>query len=339
MQTRPVPSVSVVMPAYNAEKYLREAIDSILAQTYKDFEFIIINDGSTDRTKEIILSYSDPRIVYLENEENSGICVTLNKGLDAARGRYIARMDADDIALPDRFALQVDYMDKHENVGVCGSLVERFYNDSDQEHDYPSSETDFIQCKADLLFSTCVAHPSVIIRKSILLENNLRYEDFFRGMEDYQLWWKISRYAFITNIPIVLLKYRIHKNQVTQIPLNEDFLSRLKVFIKQRLIDLGIEPSEGDINAIMHYEISASSFDDNELENFIQCLRKILKQIKSDPKYYKALQFTAGKAISYSFDLSSNNMKKSNLYYMWRSYHLSCMPLLWFVKRIYYILK
>ena len=102
-----VPGVSVVMPAYNAEKYLREAIDSILAQTYTDFELIIINDGSTDSTKEVIHSYSDPRIIYIENERNSGICITLNKGLDASRGRYIVRMDSDDISVPERLEVQV----------------------------------------------------------------------------------------------------------------------------------------------------------------------------------------------------------------------------------------
>ena len=118
MQKRSVPGVSVVMPAYNAAKYIKEAIDSILAQTYRDFEFIIVNDGSTDNTKEIILSYSDPRIVYIENEQNSGICVTLNKGLDAAKGRYIVRMDSDDIALPQRLEVQVRYMDANPVVGV-----------------------------------------------------------------------------------------------------------------------------------------------------------------------------------------------------------------------------
>lgn len=114
------------MPAYNAEKYLREAIDSILAQTFTDFELIIINDGSTDFTKDIILSYTDQRIRYIENEQNSGICVTLNKGLDAARGRYIARMDSDDISLPRRLEVQVQYMDSHPEIGVAGTDIEIF---------------------------------------------------------------------------------------------------------------------------------------------------------------------------------------------------------------------
>lgn len=337
MQTRPIPSVSVVMPAYNAAKYIAEAIDSILAQTYTDFEFIIINDGSVDDTEKIIRSYDDPRIVYLKNEVNSGICVTLNKGLDAARGRYIARMDADDISLPQRLAVQVQYMDTHPDIGVAGCLVERFYDDNISNHDFPPSETDSNQCRASLLFSTCVAHPATIIRKHVLVKYGLSYDDRFRGMEDYHLWWRLSQYSSITNISQVLLQYRIHKNQVTQKPVTEDFTRLHKVFVKQRLDDIGIDASVQDVDAILCYMTATSSFDDRRLESLIGCLRKILKKIKSDRRYYKAQQLVAGKAISYSYDLSYKNLRKSNMYYMWRAYRLSCMTFMWFIKRVYHI--
>lgn len=338
MQTRPIPSVSVVMPAYNAAKYIAEAIDSILAQTYTDFEFIIINDGSVDDTEKIIQSYDDPRIVYLKNEVNSGICVTLNKGLDAARGRYIARMDADDISLPHRLAVQVQYMDTHPDIGVAGCLVERFYDDNISNHDFPPSETDPNQCRASLLFSTCVAHPATIIRKHVLVEYGLSYDDRFRGMEDYHLWWRLSQYSSITNISQVLLQYRIHKSQVTQKPLTEDFMRLHKMFVKQRLDDIGIDASVQDVDAILCYMTATSSFDDRGLEALIGCLRKILKKIKSNRRYYKALQLVAGKAISYSYDLSYRNLRKSNMYYMWRAYRLSCMTFMWFIKRVYHII-
>lgn len=118
-----MPKVSVVMPAFNAEKYIREAVDSILNQTFTDFEFIIINDGSTDHTKEIILEYDDPRIVLLENEKNSGIVVTLNKGIQFARGEYIARMDSDDISLCNRIERQVLFLDSHAHIGLIGSVL------------------------------------------------------------------------------------------------------------------------------------------------------------------------------------------------------------------------
>src|SRR5688572_2119038 len=107
-----MPKVSVILPVYNGEKYLREAIESILCQTYEDFEFIIINDGSTDKSEEIILSYKDGRIVYSKNEFNKGLIYSLNKSIELASGELIARMDADDIAFPDRLQKQVDYFEK-----------------------------------------------------------------------------------------------------------------------------------------------------------------------------------------------------------------------------------
>ena len=117
------PLISVILPAYNAERFLEEAIDSILAQTYKNFELIVLNDGSTDRTEEIILSYNDPRIRYIKNESNLKLIKTLNKGIALARGKYIARMDADDISLPTRFEKEIEFMEIHPDIGVCSSKV------------------------------------------------------------------------------------------------------------------------------------------------------------------------------------------------------------------------
>ena len=125
------PQISVVMPAYNAEKYITEAIDSILFQTFKDFEFIIINDASTDSTKDIIESYKDPRIKLVNNEQNKGVAKSLNIGISVACGKYIARMDADDIALPERFQKQFDFMEQHPNIDVCGSWAKKTGNENE----------------------------------------------------------------------------------------------------------------------------------------------------------------------------------------------------------------
>lgn len=114
------------MPVYNAQEYIREAIDSILNQTFSDFEFIIINDGSTDNSVEIIKNYNDPRIVLVDNTENKGLVSVLNQGLQLAQGEYIARMDADDISLPNRFMEQVNYLDKHPQVGILGAWFHIF---------------------------------------------------------------------------------------------------------------------------------------------------------------------------------------------------------------------
>ncbi len=120
------PKVTVLMPVYNAEKYLKTAIESILKQTFSDFELLIINDGSTDGSEEIIRSFNDKRIRLFNNEQNLGIIKTLNKGLNLAKGEYIIRMDADDISLPDRLELQVKYMEENPGIGISGTQARIF---------------------------------------------------------------------------------------------------------------------------------------------------------------------------------------------------------------------
>ena len=145
-----MPRVSVILPAYNAEAYLKEAIDSILNQTFPDFQLIVINDCSTDGTEEIIRQYADPRLVPVKNEKNLGIAATLNRGLSLAQGDYIARMDADDISLPHRLERQVAYLDAHPDIAVLGTNVETF--DENGPLCTGWSSTDPAQMKADLLW-------------------------------------------------------------------------------------------------------------------------------------------------------------------------------------------
>ena len=166
-----MPMISVIMPVYNGEKYLCEAIDSILNQTYTDFEFIILNDGSTDKTEEIILSYDDPRIVYVKNETNLQIVKTLNKGIALAKGKYIARMDADDISLPERFEKQLKFMEQYPSIDVCGTWM-RIIDKPKQVWTYPEKHEEI---KAQLLFNTPLSHPTLIIKKSFF--NDFKYEN------------------------------------------------------------------------------------------------------------------------------------------------------------------
>lgn len=208
-----MPKVSVIMPAYNAEKYIAEAIDSILCQTFRDFEFIILNDCSKDRTEEIILSYKDDRIVYLKNEQNMGVAATLNKGLAAAKGEYIARMDADDISMPERFERQVNYLDANENTVVLGTLVQIFDEQGNtRQGGYQASPE---QMKIDLLFDSALAHPSVMMRRDVILTLG-GYDREYEGMEDYELWCRVAAEYDIAIYPELLLRYRIHSAQVTQ---------------------------------------------------------------------------------------------------------------------------
>lgn len=327
------PTVSVVMPAYNAAKYLREAIDSILAQTYTDFEFIIINDGSTDDTRAIIQSYDDPRIVYLENETNSGICVTLNKGLDSARGRYIARMDADDISLPERLAAQVAYMDTHPDIAVCGTDIEVFYNNTEPTEVF-NFDTHPKTCKANLIFSATLAHPTAFIRTSVLNDFNLRYDDYYRGMEDHHLWWQIAKHSEISNIPVVLLRYRQHSAQVTKQTVNEEFRSRLRTFIIKRTFDCNVVLDTDELDAFCLYHEHIEAFDAKDLNCFISACHKILESLKKKKvRYYAAQKRVFSRAISFCLDKGSFTARDA-LKYQLLAFSKNTMDFVWLTKRM-----
>lgn len=201
------PVISVVMPVYNGEKYLREAIDSILNQTYTDFEFIILNDGSTDNTEKIILSYSDPRILYIKNDVNAGIVKTLNRGIGLAKGAYIARMDCDDISVPCRFEKQVEFFRSHADIYVCGTWI-KLFNSVERSFCYPTRHEDI---KSGLLFNPCMAHSSLMIKKNVF--DYSRYDEKYDKIEDYALWLDLADNFKFANIPLFLLKYRIHCSQ------------------------------------------------------------------------------------------------------------------------------
>lgn len=216
MMSKSDPFISVLMPVYNGEKYLREAIDSILNQTYTNFEFIIINDGSTDTTEEIILSYEDERILYIKNEENLRLIRTLNKGLDLAKGKYIARMDADDISLPSRLEKQVLFMEDNPRVGLMGAYYKSFSENISNEHTIngtPFRSNEGLQFR--LLFSSTIRHPTAFIKTEVLRKHRLFFHlDYFHA-EEHKLWVEIAKHAEVTVIkdPLVLVRY--HENSIT----------------------------------------------------------------------------------------------------------------------------
>jgi glycosyltransferase involved in cell wall biosynthesis len=210
MNTAQSPKISVLLPVYNAEKYIKQAIDSILNQTFSDFEFIIINDGSTDNSLAVIKSITDKRIIII-NQENKGLIASLNYGIDISKGEYIARMDADDIAFPNRFEEQVKLFTKNEKIGLCGSSTENFGAVSSQT--IRSDNNQFL--KSYLLFGPPFAHPSIMMKRSILIKNNIRYDGNFTHCEDFAMWSSMVAYCEFTNAVDVLVKYRVHPEQVT----------------------------------------------------------------------------------------------------------------------------
>lgn len=202
--------VSVVMPVYNGSAFLKEAIASILEQTYTNYEFIIINDGSTDLSENIILSYSDSRIRYVKHEKNIHLVGTLNEGITLAKGKYIIRMDQDDISLPQRIEKQVLFMEQNSEIGICGSwfktigAVEK-YIEYPVEHD---------EICVSFLFFNPFCHPSTIWRKSFILKNNIKFNSNYNYAEDYKFFWDCSLHMKCANISEVLLFYRIHNSQM-----------------------------------------------------------------------------------------------------------------------------
>src|SRR5437899_2426865 len=208
----PAPRVSFLMAVYDGEKYLEEAIRSVLNQTFHDFEFIVINDGSTDGTAEIIERYrrADDRIRAYE-QRHHGLVATLNRGLELAQGEYVARMDADDVSFPERLATQVAFMSAHPEVGICGTWVETMGVPSGNVQRYP---TDDATIRSWLLFESVLAHPSVVMRRELLAKAGLYYDVACIHAEDYDLWVRAARHTALANIPEVLLRYRMHPQQV-----------------------------------------------------------------------------------------------------------------------------
>ncbi|TDE04571.1 glycosyltransferase family 2 protein [Flavobacterium hiemivividum] len=204
------PIVSVVLPVYNCENYVKQAIQSILNQTFRDFELLIIDDASTDETVKIINSYTDNRIQLILKPLNSGYTNSLNYGIQIAKGKYIARMDGDDISMLNRFAKQVSFLEVNHEVIVCGSWFRVI--GSGKVIQLPEN-ADLI--KSHLLRGNCIAHPSVMIRKESLNRLSAVYDANREPAEDYDLWTRLALIGKLHNLQEVLLDYRIHNNQVS----------------------------------------------------------------------------------------------------------------------------
>ena len=206
------PKVTVLLPVHNAEAYLQPAMDSVLRQTFQDFEFLVVNDASTDRSRGIVQAYQDPRIRLVDTPSSRGISAALNRGLDEARGDYIARMDADDICIPQRLEAQVSFLDKHPEIGLCGSWVSTFGAGRPRCFRRPAGP-DMIQ--ASLLFENPLVHPSVMFRRTLFESHGLRYQDASNGAEDYELWTRALQFCSGDNLNQVLLHYRQHPGSIT----------------------------------------------------------------------------------------------------------------------------
>jgi glycosyltransferase involved in cell wall biosynthesis len=248
------PDVTVVMSVYNGQPFLKEAIESILSQTCRDIEFIIIDDGSTDQTSAIIASYRDPRIHVIRHDKNAGLAQSLNEGFALASGRYIARMDADDVSYPERLASEVRFLDADPSVGACGTWVEVAGQGIRQRWEYPVTHK---AIHARLLFDCSMAHPTVMFNRTRLHKARLSYDSTYPCAQDYELWCRAVHGLTLANIPEVLLMRRLHDSQVGRRHADAQQVWSGKIRRRQ-LEELGFSPSAEQI--ALHEAISTWSW-------------------------------------------------------------------------------
>lgn len=258
--------VSVVMPVFNSELFVKEAIESILNQTYEDFELIIINDGSTDKSDFIIKEFNDPRIRYVNNSTNKGIVSTINEGILLSNGKYIARMDADDIALPSRFIKQVEFLEANPNYKLCGSRAIAINKDGEQIHKLNRpTKTDKI--KVFNFFRNAFIHPTIMADATLL--KSIGFTEDYKYAEDYFTFSQFAMNYNVANLKEPLLLYRLHNESITSKKNKEMIESELKTMAY--LLSFLFEAVELKMIQIHHSLLrqSTTSFSAKETHNHL----------------------------------------------------------------------
>ena len=236
-----MPLVSVIMSTYNRGLMLAEAIDSVLNQSFDDFEFIIIDDASTDNTEEIIKSYSDSRIRYFKNRFNCGCTFNYHNANNLARGKYVAHIDDDDIFLQDKLKKQVDYLEKNQNIDMVGTFVDTFGEGVRPSWVFYTEPAVIDFC---MNFFNPICHSSVMYRKSFIDKHAVNYDIRKRCAQDYDFYKQfIFNGGLISNIPEMLVKYRMHANRLTDVKETQDIQINNAEIIKKELINRFLDDS------------------------------------------------------------------------------------------------
>ena len=298
--TKRPPSVSVVMPVYNGGQYLAEAINSILLQTFLDFEFIIIDDGSTDQTIDVINRFKDRKIILNQNPNNIGNYASRNIGMQLARGRYICVMDADDVAFPHRLEKQFAHMDANPEVGICGSFIQIIPNGG-----VPNFVTNEELLKVAFLSNNYCSHPSLILRKEFLKRYDLSYNEKYYYSADFDLCARGFQHFRLQNIPDILLQYRRHAEQISTAKFDEQQNYADTIRISQLVDKLGFtgneipidihlrlmkmqtierneqKKTEDWINALLEKNKECNQFDESLLSGFLKQLLGFCLSLKN----------------------------------------------------------
>jgi glycosyltransferase involved in cell wall biosynthesis len=249
------PRVTVLMPVWNGAAYLGAALDSLCAQTFSDFELLVVDDGSTDATPAILKEYARrDRRIRVTHEAHAGQAGALNRGLELAKGTYIARMDADDLALPQRLAVQVAFMDAHPDVGLCGTWVTPIGASRRRSWRVPTHDAD-IRCR--MLFESTFLHSSVMLRRADFIQQGLRYEAAYEPAEDYALWVRCAQQSHfrLANIPRPLIWTRLHDARMSH-QFADVQMANARRLRSEQLAWLGLSPSAAQL--ALHEAIAAA---------------------------------------------------------------------------------
>lgn len=271
------------MPVYNAENYVKEAIDSILSQSYSNFELIIIDDCSTDKSMDIVNQYKDDRIIIIHNSKNSGIAYSRNIGLENSSGKYIAIMDDDDISTSIRFEKQVDFLENNKNIDILGGGVQLIDLNGNvmQEINYIYINPKYI--KALFLFKNVYCNSEVMFRRDFIIKNNIRYDDNCLGLEDFSFWINCSKLGSMTNLKELLLKHRKSEVSETHRVLREQGMERKKLYTELQRISFEksgfrLEDKHFCILSKLIAEHDGYCETREELSKFHEALREVVSQ-------------------------------------------------------------
>lgn len=293
------PAVSVIIPVWNCERYLQEAIESVLSQSLRDFELIVVNDGSSDRSEEIASGFlRDPRVRII-NQPNSGVVAARNAGLRAAKAEFVAFLDADDMAMPDRLSKQFAYMHEHPEVAVLGSHITHFTDAKKILHteEFPVGPA---RVTRGLESRNTIAQPSVMLRKQMAIAAG-GYRDAFRfGAEDYDLWLRLAENHLLDNLPEALTFYRIHTDSLTHKRRYEQGFGALAAACAHRRRLAGLpDPLEGLKTPLVPDDLYRFDLTEEEEARFMPALVGLLSRKESASDSYVNLTRRAWELRSY----------------------------------------
>lgn len=273
------PTITVLMPAYNPGVHFGDAVRSILSQRFTDFELLILDDGTQDGSLDILDAIPDPRIRLIRNPRNLGLVETLNLGLREARGRYIARMDADDVAHPDRLGHQLAFMQARPDVAITGTWSRTIGEGiKSWETHYPTEHADIV---CHMLFNTGLTHPTVMLDNQQMLQHGLTYDAANPHAEDYDLWTRAAQVIRLANLPEVLLDYRVHATQVSSSHQQAQKQSARR--IRESLIR-SLTPSNAASGFDIHHQISEYDWPRHSTfyKAAVQWLKALSRHIQND---------------------------------------------------------